>query len=56
MKKNETYTKIHGQTDQLSKDIYNAIKVGKSYGKYIAGKDEEDNEKCYKSKNKLLGN
>ena len=44
MKKNETYTKIHGQADQLSKDIYNAIKSGKSYGKYMAEKRDRDND------------
>lgn len=56
MKKKETYTKIHGQTDQLSKDIYESIKAGKSYGKYISRKNEGDDERYSKSKNKFHRN
>lgn len=38
-KKKPTYY-IHGQSEQLSRDVHNAIELGVSYGKYMELKHE----------------
>lgn len=40
-KKTDSIHMIKGQTEQLSRDVYNATLLGMSYGKYMGMKHDE---------------